>query len=68
MTSRFRRAGSMTIAVMALAALASAQEPRQDTWTHGTTLNAFIGVASEPTAGAATAGGDRLANDSSPLV
>src|SRR6476646_175771 len=57
MTSRFRRAGSITIAVMGLAALASAQEPRQDTWTHGTTLNAFVGVASEPTAGAATAGG-----------
>jgi len=48
----------MAIAVMALAALASAQESTGgDTWTHGTTLNAFAGVASEPTAGAATAGG-----------
>lgn len=57
MTSRFRRAGSMTIAVVALAALASAQEPTQDTWAHGTTLNASVGVASDPTAGAVTGGG-----------
>src|SRR6476646_4624592 len=58
MSSTFRRTGSMAIAVMALAALASAQESTGgDTWTHGTTLNAFAGVASEPTAGAATAGG-----------
>ena len=57
MTSTFRRASSMTIAVMALAALASAQESTGESWSHGTTLNAFAGVASEPTAGTATAGG-----------
>lgn len=58
MTSTFRRAGPLAIAVMALAALASAQESTgATTWSHGTTLNAFAGVASEPTTGAATAGG-----------
>jgi hypothetical protein len=57
MTSTLRRVSSMTIVVMALAALASAQESTEGAWSHGTTLNAFAGVASEPTAGTATAGG-----------
>jgi hypothetical protein len=57
MTSVFRRAGSMAIAMMAVAALASAQETAANAWSHGTTLNAFVGAASEPTAGAVTAGG-----------
>jgi outer membrane protein with beta-barrel domain len=57
MTSVFRRACSIGLALMAVSALAFAQESVQNTWSRGTTLNVFAGASSEPTKGAFTAGG-----------
>lgn len=57
MTSIFRRACSIAPALVAVSALAFAQESTQNTWSHGTTVNLFAGAASEPMKGAFTAGG-----------
>jgi outer membrane protein with beta-barrel domain len=57
MTSLFRRACAIASALVAVSALAFAQESTQNTWSHGTTLNLFAGASSEPMKGAFTAGG-----------
>lgn len=57
MTSIFRRAGAIAVSLMAVSALAMAQESPSNVWSHGTTLNVFAGASSEPMKGAFTAGG-----------
>ena len=57
MTSIFRRACSIAVALVAVSAVVSAQESPATVWSHGTTLNLFAGAASEPMKGAFTAGG-----------
>lgn len=57
MTSIFHRACGMSVALITVGALASAQESPVNTWSRGTTLNIFAGASSEPHKGAFTAGG-----------
>jgi hypothetical protein len=58
MNSNTYRGGGTLVLALALAATVSAQDlSGTNGWSHATTLNVFTGVASEPAAGSAMAGG-----------